>query len=180
MALSSTIYKVDLQVSNMDSHYYEEHKLTIAKHPSETEERMMVRILAFALYAQEELCFGKGVSNEEEPALWLKDRTGTIDLWIDVGQPEERRIRKACGRAKQVVVLSYGAHNAERWWVQNQDKLSNIHNLTIMQLKSPISKELATIADRNMNLICNIEEGQIYFISGDTTLTIEPVILLSQ
>ncbi len=177
MALSSTIYKVDLQISNMDSHYYQQHKLTIAKHPSETDERLMVRLLAFALYAHEQLCFGKGISNEYEPALWLKDLTGAIDLWIDVGLPDERRVRKACGRSKQVVVISYGAHNAQRWWTQNQENFSNVTNLTIIQLAPNSTKELATLADRNMNLICNIEDEQLYFV-GASSLSIEPVYLL--
>ena len=105
MAIKSTIYKIDLQVSDMDRHYYQQHNLTLAKHPSETDERVMVRLLAFALYANESLIFGKGLSDEEEPDLWQKDLTGAIDLWIDVGLPSERDIRKAAGRSKQVVVV---------------------------------------------------------------------------
>src|SRR3990167_4679847 len=103
MAIKSTIYKIDLQVSDMDRHYYQQHSLTIAKHPSETDERVMVRLIGFAMYANESLIFGKGLSDDEEPDLWQKDLTGAIELLMDVGLPTEKDIRKAAGRAKQVV-----------------------------------------------------------------------------
>jgi len=99
MASNATIYKTTIQIADMDRQYYQDHVLTLARHPSETDERMMVRLLAFALHAHEALSFGRKVSAEEEPALWLKDLTGAIDLWIEVGQPDEKIIRRACGRA---------------------------------------------------------------------------------
>ena len=99
MALKATIFKAELQVSNVDRNYYGDHALTIARHPSETDERMMVRVLAFALHAHPALAFGKGIGADDEPDLWQKDLTGAVDLWIDVGQPDDRRIRRACGRA---------------------------------------------------------------------------------
>lgn len=100
MALRATIYKADLNVADTDRHYYGSHSLTVARHPSETDERMMVRLVAYALQAQEELAFTKGLSDTDEPDLWVKDLTGAITLWIEVGQPEERRILRACGRAE--------------------------------------------------------------------------------
>src|SRR4051794_5320453 len=103
MALKSTIYKADLQIADMDRHYYQDHSLTLARHPSETDERLMVRLLAFVRHANESLIFAKGLSDVDEPDLWQKDLTGAIELWIDVGQPDERRMLKACGRASQVV-----------------------------------------------------------------------------
>src|SRR4051812_23966911 len=112
MAQSSTTYKAELAISDMDRHYYGTHALTIARHPSETEERLMVRLLAFALFADERLQFGKG-SAEDEPDLWRKDLTGDILEWIDLGQPDEQRIRKACGRARQVIVINYGGRAAD-------------------------------------------------------------------
>ena len=118
MALKATIFKADLQIADMDRSYYADHSLTVARHPSETDERMMVRLLAFALHAGEALAFGKGLSTEDEPDLWLRDLTGVIDLWIDVGLPDEKRIRRACGRAEQVYVYSYGGHGADLWWKQ--------------------------------------------------------------
>ena len=108
MALSATIFKANLQVSDMDRNYYAEHLLTLARHPSETDERMMVRLLAYALHADEYLNFTKGLCADEEPDLWLKNLTDEIELWIDVGQPDERRLRKACSRAAQVYLYLYG------------------------------------------------------------------------
>ena len=115
MALKATIFKAQLQIADMDRHYYAEHALTLARHPSETDERMMVRLLAFALNADESLEFGKGLSNEDEPALWRKDLTGVIEHWIEVGLPDEKSLRKACGRATQVRLYTYG-RGAAKWW----------------------------------------------------------------
>jgi len=100
----------------MECGYYQDHALTIARHPSETEERMMVRLLAFALNADGTLVFGAGLSADDEPDLWCKELTGNIQTWIDVGLPDEKRIRKACGRADSVFVYSYGGRAAQLWW----------------------------------------------------------------
>src|SRR3982750_3888876 len=108
MALKSTILKAELCIADVDRGYYHDHTLTIARHPSETEERVMVRLLAFALHASDALTFGRGLSTEDEPDLWQHDLTGTIESWIDVGLPDERVVRKACGRARDVYVLAYG------------------------------------------------------------------------
>ena len=115
MALKATIFKAAVQIADTDRNYYQTHALTLARHPSETDERMMVRLLAFALHAHESLLFGKGLSADDEPDLCRKDLTGAIQLWIDVGQPDEKRLRKACGRASQVVVYSYGTTSARAW-----------------------------------------------------------------
>ena len=115
MAFKATIFKADLQIADMDRHYYHDHALTIAQHPSETDERMMMRLLAFALHAHEALAFGKGISVDDEPDVWQKDLTGAIDLWIDVGLPDEKRIRKACGRARHVFIYSYAQRSAHIW-----------------------------------------------------------------
>ena len=122
MALKSTIFKADLQIADMDRQYYDGHGLTIARHPSETDERMMVRILAFVLHAHAALTFGKGLSTDDEPDLWQKDLTGAIELWIDVGQPDEKRIMKACGRSNQVVIYSYSSMS-NIWWNQINSKV---------------------------------------------------------
>lgn len=115
MALKSTVFRAELQVSDLDRHYYAAHALTLARHPSETDERMMVRLLAFALFAGERLEFGRGLSTEDEPALWRKDLTGAVELWIEVGLPDERALRRACGRAERVAVLCYGGRGADLW-----------------------------------------------------------------
>ena len=104
MALKATIFKADLHIADMARNYYAEHALTVARHPSETDERMMARILAFALNADERLAFGKGLSDADEPDLWQKDLTGAIEHWIEVGQPDEKRLLRACGRAARARV----------------------------------------------------------------------------
>ena len=134
MALKATIFKVDLSVADMDRNLYEDYSLTIARHPSENDIRMMVRLLAFMRYADNALAFGKGLSTDEEPDLWLKDLTGAIDLWIVVGQPDERWLRKASGRAERVVVFSYGDRVADVWWEQNRAALEKLPNLTVFRL----------------------------------------------
>ncbi len=159
MALKSTIYKADLQVSNMDSNYYAAHSLTLARHPSETEERLMVRLIAFAIFASDTLTFGKGLSDEEEPDLWQKDLTGAIELWIELGLPDERVLRKACGRSNQVALILYGGRTADMWWNQNSKALLKLNNLTVINL--PDTEELANAATRNMNISCTIQDNEM-------------------
>jgi len=175
MALKSTIHKVDLQIADMDRNYYQQHNLTLARHPSETEERMMVRLVAFALYADEALVFGKGLSDEEEPDLWLKDLTGSIELWIDVGLPDEREIRKACGRAKQVVLMIYGGRTADMWWSQNSKQLQKQSNLTVINLSD--SQSLSPMAERSMQVSCNIQDGQVFISTENTAIELSPIFL---
>ena len=134
---------------------------------------MMVRLLAFALYADELLAFGKGMSNDEEPDLWQKDLTGAIKCWIDVGLPDERAIRKACGRADQVVVISYG-RAANIWWNENRSKLQRLNNLTVLNLASETTLALAALASRNMQLQCTLQEGHIMVTSDAGMIEIEP------
>lgn len=162
MALKATIFKAALQVADMDRHYYCDHALTIARHPSETDERMMVRLLAFALHAHEFLSFGKGLAADDEPDLWQKDLTGAIQTWIEVGLPDEKRVRRACGRAGQVVVYSYGGRVADMWWAQASARLEGMANLTVLNLAPTTSRELAGLARRNMQLQCTIQDGQIW------------------
>ena len=177
MATNATIFKTTLQISDMNRQYYQDHTLTLAQHPSETDERMMVRLLAFALHAHEALSFGRGVSAEEEPALWLKDLTGAIDLWIEVGQPEEKTIRRACGRAKQVYIYTYGGRGAEQWWEKNQDGLNRLSNLSVLILPLAGSRALATLAQPNMQLDCTIQEGQVWMAAGENRAHVELAVL---
>lgn len=175
MALNSTIYKVELQISDMDRHYYATHALTLARHPSETEERLMVRLLAFALYADDRLEFGKGISDEDEPALWRKAYTDEIELWIEVGQPDESRIRKACGRARQVVVISYGGHAAELWWNKIGSSLTRHRNLTVLEIPAATVTQLAALLQRGMRLQCLIQDGQLQVMNDADAVAIDPL-----
>jgi uncharacterized protein YaeQ len=172
MALNATICKAALHIADMDRPYYGDHALTIARHPSETDERMMVRVLAFVRHANEALSFGKGLSTEDEPALWRKDLTGAIDLWIDVGQPDEKSVRKACGRAKQVVIYTYGGRSADLWWEQTRATLERSKNLTVLNLPADASRALAALAQRDMDLQCTLQDGQIWISDKDQTVQI--------
>jgi len=182
MALKATIFKAGLHVTDMDRNYFHEHALTIARHPSENDERMMVRVLAYALNAHEALVFGKGLSADDEPDLWQKDLTGAIELWIDVGLPDEKRIRKACGRAAQVVVFSYGGRAAELWWAQAGSALERFRNLTVVNLPQPATRAVAGLVDlgeRNMQLQCLVQEGHLWLSSGEDRVEVVPARLKS-
>lgn len=165
MALKATIYKADLQVADLDRHYYADHVLTIARHPSETDERMMVRLLMYALHAQEGISFTKGLFDVDEPDVWVKDLTGAIKLWIDIGQIDEARLRKACGRAEQVIALCFSG-SCEAWWKHIENKLERLSNLTVLQIRPEASQALAALAERNMRLQCIVQDGEVW-ISTD-------------
>lgn len=174
MALKATIFKAELHIADMDRNYFQTHSLTIARHPSETDERMMMRVLAFALHAHEALIFGKGLSSDDEPDLWQKDLTGAIEKWIDVGQPDEKIIRRACGRAEHVFIYTYGLRSADAWWDANRSTLDRITNLTVANVSQVASASLAKLADRAMELQCTIQERQAWLTNGDLTVHIEP------
>jgi len=174
VAIKATIFKAELQVSDLDRNYFARHSLTIARHPSETDERMMVRLLAFALNADEFLAFGRGISTEDEADLAVTDLTGAIDAWIDVGLPDERRIRKASGRANRVIVYTYGGRAAEMWWNANGSALGRLDNLAVFDLAPEITRTLASRADRTMAVSCTIQEGHVYLEQDGDTLEIAP------
>lgn len=179
MALSATIFKITLKIADMDRNYYRDHALTVARHPSETDERMMVRVLAFALNADDALTFGKGLSNEEEPALWRKDLTGAVDLAIEVGQPDEKSLRKTCSRARRVAVYNYGGRVADMWWRQNSDALARQDNLTVVNVLAGTGAALAKMAQRTMQLHCTIQDGQVWLADDRETVPIELMTLQS-
>ncbi len=177
MALKATIFKVDLSVADMDRNHYENYALTLARHPSENDVRMMVRLLAFMRYADEALVFGKGLSTDEEPDLWLKDLTGVIDLWIVVGQPDERWLRKASGRAGKVIVFCYGDRVVDMWWEQNRATLEKLPNLTVFRLSSEDTQALAALANRAMTLQCMIQDGEMLITGEGEAVRVEPVMV---
>src|SRR5881392_1299699 len=150
MALKATIFKAELSIADIDRGYYADHSLTVARHPSETDERMMVRLLAFALHAAERLEFGRGLSTEDEPDLWQRDLTGAIERWIDVGLPAESDVRKACGRARDVSVIAYGGRAVALWWDGVRDRLLRQPRLTVHEVPLEASRALAQLARRTM------------------------------
>jgi uncharacterized protein YaeQ len=175
MALKSTIHKAELQISDLDRHYYATHALTLAQHPSETAQRLMVRVAAFALLAEERLEFGRGLSSDDEPDLWSRSLTGEIELWVELGQPDESRIRKACGRAGRVVVIGYGGRAFGLWWEKNADALARHGNLEVLELTAGSADALAAMLGRGMQLQCLIEDGQMQLTTEDAAVTITPV-----
>ena len=177
MALKATIFKVDLSVADMDRNVYSDFALTLARHPSENDIRMMVRLFAFMRLADERLEFGKGLSTDEEPDLWRKELTGVIDLWIVVGQPDERWLRKASGRSERVVVFSYGGRVAEIWWDQNRATLEKLSNLTVFRLAPESTQALAALANRAMTLQCMIQDGEMLITGEGDAVRVEPVTL---
>jgi uncharacterized protein YaeQ len=184
MALNATIYKAALQIADMDRHYYHDHALTLARHPSETDERLMVRIVAFARHANERLAFAQGrlgaglKSEPDEPDLWQKDLTGAIELWIEVGLPDERTVRQACNRAKHVIVYAYGGRKADLWWEESRAGLERAKNMTVINLSPETTRALAALAQRDLNLHCTIQDGQMWMGEGEERVEIEMALLL--
>ena len=174
MALGATVYRAELTVSDLDRGVYAKHALTLARHPSETEERLMVRLLAFALHAHELLVFGRGLSTEDEADLWLCDPTGALELWIDVGLPDGRDVRKACGRAKEVVVLAYGARRVDQWWDDNATALSRLSNLKVFTLTAAETEALRSLVARSMTLTCTVQDGLVWLANDRATIEIRP------
>lgn len=181
MALKSTVYKAALQIADIDHGYYADHALTLARHPSETDERMMVRLVALALQAHQlqsvcggdgTLAFGAGLSDPEEPDLWLRDFTGQTRLWVEVGQPEERPLTRACGKADAVAVYAYH-HAAEVWWRGIENKLSRLAHLQVWRIPSATSQALVALAQRSMQLQATVQEGTLSLGDGNTVVDVE-------
>jgi uncharacterized protein YaeQ len=175
MALKSTIFKAELQVSDLDRNHFATHSLTIARHPSETDERMMVRLLAFALNADERLEFGRGLSSEDEPDLVKRDLTGAIELWIDVGLPDERAVRKAAGRAREVKVYVYGGRSAALWWAQNEAAFGRLRNVSVIEVPDSVAESVTSLAERNLRFVCTILDALVWLAASGETLHFEPV-----
>ena len=170
MATKATIYKAQLNIANMDSHYYAEHNLTMAKHPSETDLRLMVRLLAFVLNAEDDLAFTKGISQDDEPDLWKKSLGGDIELWIELGQPDEKRIKKACGRSKEVIIYTYQEGMATAWWKSIETSLTRFTNLKVAYLD--MEGDIEALAKRAMNLQANILDTELTLIEGEQSVVV--------
>ena len=184
MALKSTVYKAALQIADMDRALYADHALTVALHPSETEERMMVRLLAFALQVDPDddhgqLQFARGLSDTDEPDLWQHDLTGRLLHWIDVGQVDDRRLVKACGRAGRVTLYAY-ASSVPVWWAGIENKLTRLRNLQVWQLPAAESQALAALAERSMQLQVTVQDGNVWVGNGDRSVEVTPVLLFGK
>ena len=183
MAIKSTIFKANLQIADIDNSYYADHAFTLARHPSETDERMMVRLVAIALQAYKlssvcngdgTLSFGAGLSDPDEPDAWLRDYTGRTRLWLEVGQPEDKPLIKACGKADEVVLYSFN-HAAEVWWKGIENKLSRPQNLSVFRIPTVASQALIPLAQRSMQLQATVQEGALILSDSAHTVDIEPI-----
>ncbi len=183
MALKAIIYKATIQLSDIDRGVYGDHDLTIARHPSETDERMLIRLLAFALNVPPDdehgpLTFAKDMWDVDEPALWQKDLTGQIiSHWIEVGQPDEKRLMRTTSRVGRVSVYSF-ASSTPVWWKALAPKLTRSENLTVWQIPSEQSKALAALAQRTMILQVTVQDGAIWIGDGTRSLEVSPTRLL--
>lgn len=174
MALKATVCKARVSVADMDRGYYDEHGLTLAQHPSETDERLMVRLLAFALNAHAELAFTKGLSTDDEPELWRRGPADEIRLWIELGLPDETRVRKACNRAEQVRIYAYGGRPVEIWRQKMQGRFGRFANLEVWELPPEATQALAAMAGKSMNLQCTVQDGQVGFGDDHEHALFEP------
>lgn len=172
MALKSTIFKVELSISDMDRHYYADHQLTIARHPSESDKRMMLRILAFAFNASETLSFTKGLSEVDDPDLWQKNYSDEIELWIELGQPSEHRIKKGCNQAKQMLVYSLQNGMFDAWWQKEKNNINTRKNLAIYTIAEDVVESLANLVTRQLQIQCTIQDGQAWFNLGQDSIEV--------
>lgn len=176
MAPKATVIKVELQVSDLDRNYYASHHLTLAQHPSETDKRLMVRLLTFALYADARLAFGRGLSSEDEPDLWRRDDTGLIEQWIELGQPDESRIKKACSRAQHAIVVSYGGHASDIWWAKLGPELARRKNLQVIDIPAEAVDALAALIARNLSVNCMIQDGELHVSIDADSISVRPTV----
>jgi Uncharacterized protein conserved in bacteria len=174
MALKATIFKAVLNIADIDRGIYLDANLTLARHPSETDQRLIVRLLAWALNADDALTFTKGLCADDEPELWLKNLHGGIEHWIEVGLPDERRLKKACNRSALVTLYTYAGRNVDLWWQPNAALLNKHDNLRIIDLPEEELIPVVALAERNMQWQVTISEGQIFITAGETNLTITP------
>ncbi|MCU7553979.1 YaeQ family protein [Alteromonas sp. ASW11-19] len=168
MALKATIFKADISITDMDRNYYNDHNLTIARHPSENDARMMLRIIAFIANAHEQLQFTKGLSDDDVPDLWQKSFSDEIELWIELGQPSEQRIKKGCNQSQQMMIYAYADNSFDAWWKKEQHKLQTRKNLSVFTLPETLATTLANAVKRSMQMQVTIQDGQFWLtVEGD-------------
>lgn len=172
MALKATIFKADVSISDMDRHYYQDHNLTIARHPSENDQRMMLRLIAFILNAHEQLQFTKGLCDVEEPDLWQKSFADEIELWVELGQPSEQRIKKGTNQSQQMLIYSYQDNSFDEWWKKEQNKLRQKDNLSVYTVPAELADELTAVTERNMQIQATIQDGQLWLTVNNNQLEV--------
>tara|TARA_R110000823_G_scaffold198080_8_gene329252 strand:- start:2805 stop:3347 length:543 start_codon:yes stop_codon:yes gene_type:complete len=176
MALKPTIFKLQIALADSDSDRYESFSVTLARHPSETQERMTARLLVYCLQWEPLLTFTRGLSSTEEPDLWVCDHGGDILHWIEIGQPEEPRLRKACGRARTVSVYAFG-NRATTWWKRNAATVSALPRLSVWQLDWSEICKAGELVERGAQLNVSIAGGTVYLDNGSANYSVEPQLL---
>ena len=176
MALKATIYKAGIELSDLDRNVYRDHSVTVARHPSETDERLLVRLLAFALNApadqnENPLELAKDMWEPDEPSLWQKDLTGRVTHWIEVGQPDEKRLLRTAARVDRMTVYSFNS-STPIWWKDLENRLTRLRNLTVWQIPSKESQALAALAQRTMKLQVTVQDGSIWVGEGGRSVEI--------
>ncbi len=176
--MTGTICKAQIEIVDTDRHVYQERSLTVVRHPSETDERMMVRLLALALTTPADdkngtVELAKSLWDDDEPDLWHRDLTGHIVHWITIGQPDEKRILKACGRADQVTVYAFGS-SAPTWWSGVERKLSRARNLEVWHVPAAAAAELGSLAGRSMRFQVTVQDGTVWVRTGDREVELQP------
>lgn len=181
MALKATIYKAHLQIADMDRGLYADHQLTIARHPSETDERLALRVLAFALQVpaddeQGMLEMTAGLSDPDLPDLWQRDLTGETVHWVELGQPDERRMMKASSRAHVVTVYSYAA-STPIWWNSVKHKVERASKVAVWQVDANEVEALKALVQRSLQWQINVQDGTAWVSDGNLNVEVTPVLL---
>ncbi|WP_369789864.1 YaeQ family protein [Rouxiella sp. WC2420] len=172
MALKATIYKAAVNIADMDRNFFFDANLTLAQHPSEIEQRMMLRLLAWICHAHERLSFTRGLSAEDEPEIWRKNDHNGIELWVELGLPDEKRLKKGCNQSREVVLYTYGERAAKVWWSQMQNKVSQYSNLSVRYIDDELLSQLVAFCQRNMVLQATLQDGAIWLSDPDNNLEI--------
>lgn len=183
MALKSTVFKAEVQLADIDHGHYTDLALTLARHPSETDERMMVRLVTLLLHAHQvqALCggngqigFGAGLSTPDAADVLLEDFSGRTRLWIELGQPDEKRVARACSRADQVIVYAHGPA-AEVWWRGAEGKLARFDRTEVWRLPSASVQALAALVQRSMKLQATLQDGLLMLTDERGSVSVEPI-----
>jgi uncharacterized protein YaeQ len=172
MALKPTIYKAQIELADSDRNCFEELSLTLARHPSETLERMAARLLAYCLNCTRGLEFTRGISTADEPDVWEHSDHGEIAHWIEVGQPEAARLRKACGRARRVSVYAF-AKSADTWWKLNGESITALPRLRVWQFDWHEIQAAAALLERTVQLNISVVGGTLYVDNGSASASVE-------
>ncbi len=168
MARKAAIHRAQIELSHVDRGVYGEIRVTVARHPSETSERMLARLLAFALRHEEGLEFGRGVSTPEEPDAWSRDPDGRIRQWIEVGQPDAQRLVKAARQSERATLFAFGS-GVERWRRAQLEGRPLPPNLHVARIDDAFLDALASSLDRTLRWTLTVSEGALFLAQDGAT-----------